>query len=812
VKPIPDETDPDDQVLEIARAYLAELEAGRKPDRQAYLRRHPERAAQLRECLDGIDMAHAVGSSIAPPPEPECRLETLGDFQIIREVGRGGMGIVYEAVQLSLGRRVALKVLPFAASLDAKHLQRFKTEAHAAAGLHHTNIVPVYAVGCDRGVHFYAMQLIDGRPLDAVISELRGASLAAVTTENFARRATSARPPEAGRTWSLRALVNAKSAVTVGSAPTRVSQRSGRARESFRMVARLAAQVADALEYAHQAGVVHRDIKPANLLLDGRGTIWVTDFGLAQVTADVSLTQTGDVLGTLRYMSPEQATGKSFLLDHRTDIYSLGATLYELLTLQPIFDGTDRRALLNQILMDDPTPLRAIDRSIPRELETIVLKAVAKAPEDRYSSAAEMAADLRRFLDEQPILAKRPSLIERMRKWMKRHPSIVGAAVLLLVFAVVALGTTTALVAREQAQTANERARAVLAQEQAEREQKRAVREQERAEARAKEAEERFQLALTAADDIIQVADEELADQPQMESVRKRLLEAALVHYRRLIEYRRDDPATRAQLSATRDRVQQIVDDLAVLQGRGQIDLLVYNESVRDDLDLSAEQHESVLRLADKMVKERWEAFDAFIKDSGSQRRKRFLQTARENDSTVKATLTARQRTRLKQIALQNRGLAAFQEPQVINALKLTIDQRDSIRGIEGKLFFSAWRHHDRHKGSGRPPGGEKKPEKKESPRTGFVRPGGSHEKKGDKPAPSHPGEHARSHEKKGDKPGQPGFRWPWRPSDEAVEKAFVEALAVLTPEQKSKWQKMIGPVLKGATNLQTQPGFGHRP
>ena len=455
------------------------MEAGRAPDRQAFLERYPDISPELAECLDGVALAHAASLVLNPTPsQPAPTIGTLGDFQIIREVGRGGMGVVHEAVQLSLGRRVALKVLPFASGLDAKHLQRFKTEAHAAAGLHHTNIVPVYAVGCERGVHFYAMQLIDGRSLDAVIQERR-------------REATPA-PPAGESTVDFRA------GPTSGSpASARTGQRTIRGRESYRWAAQLAAQAAGALEYAHEAGVIHRDIKPANLLLDAKGTVWVTDFGLAHVSADISLTQTGDMVGTLRYMSPEQASGRRVLVDHRTDVYSLGATLYELLTLQPIFDGPDRQALLCQILSSEPRPPRSIDRSIPAELETIVLKALAKAPEERYATAAEMAADLHCFLDEKPILARRPSLVERTRKWMRRHPSFVGSAVLLLVLIAVGLATTTVLVAREQART----------------------------QARAEEAEKQFRLALRAADDLIQVADEELADKPQLESVRKRLLE-----------------------------------------------------------------------------------------------------------------------------------------------------------------------------------------------------------------------------------------------------------------------------------------------
>jgi serine/threonine protein kinase len=276
----------------------------------------------------------------------------LGDYRLLRELGRGGMGVVYEAEQLSLGRRVALKVLPFAATLDPRQLQRFHNEARAAASLHHPHIVPVYAVGCERGVHYYAMQFIDGRSLDDVLYQLRQPDQPAAEADS--RRDTV---PDAH-----------------GQAGTLSSPRQGRG--YYRRVADLGIGAAEALEHAHQLGVVHRDIKPGNLILDGRGHVWVTDFGLAQCRSDARLTQTGDVVGTLRYMSPEQALAQRGVIDQRTDVYSLGATLYELLTLQPVFGGQDRQQLLRQIAFEEPARPRRVNRALPAELETIVLKAL----------------------------------------------------------------------------------------------------------------------------------------------------------------------------------------------------------------------------------------------------------------------------------------------------------------------------------------------------------------------------------------------------------------------------------------------------
>jgi serine/threonine protein kinase len=630
-----DDVADDPRVLTIAREYLAELEAGAAPDRQAYLDRYPDVAGAVAECLDGVELAHAAGRAIRPGPAPTAELpaEPLGDFKILRELGRGGMGVVYEAVQLSLGRRVALKVLPFAAALDAKHLQRFRTESHAAAQLHHTNIVPVYAVGCERGVHYYAMQIIDGRPLDEVIAEARGERGGGSTVE-FKAVPTD---PATGATT-----------------------RAGRGRETYRTAARIALQVADALEYAHDAGVVHRDVKPANLLLDARGTVWVTDFGLAQVTSDPGVTRTGDVFGTLRYMSPEQAGGRRVEVDHRTDVYSLGATLFELLTLEPMVPGQDRPAVLHQILTEDPRPPRQLDRGVPVDLETIVLKAVAKSPADRYPTAGEMAADLRRFLDGRPITARRPSLFDLARKWVRRHPAYVGAAVLLLVFGVIGLTVATALVAHEKTRA-----------EQALDGEKR----------RAAEAQERFELARRSADDMIRIADQELGYDPESQFVRRRLLEAALTYYQEFIELRKDDPSAQAELEHTRDRVKAILADLRVLSGAMQHLLLLW-PPVQADLKLTAEQKTAVAGImqdvgGDPRSPRPWP----------DPRPRKMLDEVKAHQSAIEAVLSPAQLARLGQIALQASGAMAFRESDVIDRLGLTPEQRKEIREIEREPF-----------------------------------------------------------------------------------------------------------------------------
>ena len=636
-----DEDDP--RLLQVSREYLSELEAGGSPDKQAYLSRYPDLADALLECLEGIELAHSLRPMNAPTPV-EFHGSPLGDFQIIREIGRGGMGVVYEAIQISLGRHVALKVLPFAAALDARQLQRFKNEAHAAAQLHHTNIVPVYAVGCDRGVHFYAMQLIEGRSLASAIKELRNDFAAAPT--GFRDSAIQQNPT----------ATQANSAA--------LTQRTRRGSERFRTAARMAAQVADALEYAHDAGVVHRDIKPANLMLDTRGAVWITDFGLAQVVADAGVTQTGDLVGTLRYMSPEQAAGRKAPIDHRTDVYSLGATLYEVLTLQPIFTGEDRVGLLQQILNDDPRPLRSIDPSIPVELETIVLKATSKSASDRYATAGEMAADLRRYLDERPILARRPSLVDHVRKWMRRHPSFVGAAVILLVCGVIGLSITTALVSHEQALTRQA---------------------YERESQRLKEAEHQFELARRAADEMIRLAEEELSDNPFQERLRKRLLETALGYYQEFIAEREERPTAQAELSVTRDRVKRILADLAVLHA-DRHNFLLRESAVLDDLGLTPEQREQLTAVAEVMEKHRRELGGGPHDFNSNEHRKRMLDVARDNEAALATILTPAQLKRLPQIALQSQGPRGLHEPDVSSALKLTPEQRDQMNRIEAEM------------------------------------------------------------------------------------------------------------------------------
>jgi serine/threonine protein kinase len=416
---------------EVTDAILDELRAGRAVDVAALAARFPNLTGELVAHVEELTGLYHVVSGGAPVGLPR----RLGDFTLVRELGRGGMGVVYEAEQISLRRRVALKVLPQAALLDPLRRQRFQHEAQAAARLHDPHIVPVFAVGCEDGLHYYAMQFIDGPSIAAVVHERR----LRLGDKETARAATVARGDKENSSYSLSPCL-----------PVSLS-------DFCKTVARWSVQAARALHYAHEVGVIHRDVKPANLLLDARGDLWVADFGLARLRGEAELTAPGDTVGTLRYMSPEQAQGARGVADHRVDVYALGATLYELLTLEPAVPGQERAELLRRLLDEEPRPPRAIEPAIPRDLETIVLKTLRKDPAERYATAAELADDLQRFLDGQPVRARRPTRRERAGRWARRHAVHLAAAggVLLLLSAVLAASTALTVRAYDQVQDAN---------------------------------------------------------------------------------------------------------------------------------------------------------------------------------------------------------------------------------------------------------------------------------------------------------------------------------------------------------------------
>jgi WD40 repeat protein/serine/threonine protein kinase len=488
-----DSADERDPLDELAAEFVKRHRRGERPSLTEYTERYPELADEIREVFPALvlmeevrpDPPAAGGSSPGPQPPP---LERLGDYRLLREVGRGGMGVVYEAEQESLGRRVALKVMLAHAVLDPRQVSRFQREARAAARLHHTNIVPVFGVGEANGLHYYVMQFIHGLSLDEVLAELKklrqadGAAAAAKpdgepTAVSVAQALLSGQTPLSAPT-----AADELSAAHLPGQPER-STLTDSGRQYWTSVARVGLQAAEALAYSHAQGTLHRDIKPSNLLLDTQGAVWVADFGLAKAADSEDLTHTGDVVGTLRYMAPERFGGRS---DARSDVYSLGLTLYELLTLRPAFPETDRNKLLGRVLHEEPPRPRQCNPSAPADLETIVLKAMAKDPADRYPKAADLAEDLRRFLDDKPIRARPLGPVERLCRWGRRHPGTAGLAAA-LTLALVAGFVGVAWKWREA-----EWAYGLAAQraDAAQREQERAQRAEELAKERARDLEE----------------------------------------------------------------------------------------------------------------------------------------------------------------------------------------------------------------------------------------------------------------------------------------------------------------------------------
>ena len=411
---------------ELADEFVSRKQAGQDPTITEYCERYPALAVQIKEIFPTLELLQdARLSSVSVDEE---MVEAIGDYRIIRRIGQGGMGVVYEAEQQSLGRRVALKVLSRRWSTSDRALTRFQREAQAAARMHHTNIVPVFDVGSDQGHFFYAMQLIEGMSLDKLPddrSRLLGHSPSLPESDGSSR-------------WEKDLSPSAADTERLTSGSGSETER----RRFYDRIAEIGVQAADALHYAHSRGIVHRDVKPSNLLLDHSGTLWITDFGLAKVDSD-SLTRSGDLLGTLHYMSPERFRGEC---DERADVYALGLTLYELLAGQPAFHSSDRLQLIGLINKSEPPSLRTLDPRVPRDLETIILKAIDKEPGSRYQSADELAGDLRRFLDDMPVAASRLSPTRRLVRWARRNRQLAGALLAIaLLLTLVAAGSSVAL-------------------------------------------------------------------------------------------------------------------------------------------------------------------------------------------------------------------------------------------------------------------------------------------------------------------------------------------------------------------------------
>ena len=430
----------------VVEEFTERLRQGQRPSIAEFKTRHPVAADEIEELLTSVAMIEELknqtttaNDSLKNEIKQITKLERIGDYRIIRELGRGGMGVVFEAIHESLGRRVAIKVMPNRTFDDAKYLERFQREAQAAATLHHTNIVSVFGIGQAGEHHYYVMEFVDGQSLADLLKQLNQMSSAntEVGWEAETRDEQSIKPQtdEFGPIASKQILVHLR-------------EKFDSSLERFRWTARIGAQLADGLAYAHGLNTLHRDIKPSNLLIDKNETVWLTDFGLVKNTSHQTITKTGDIIGTPQYMAPESFEGT---YDERSETYCLGLTLYEMATLKPAFANATTPELIKNITTSTPTPPKKLEPKIPRDLNRIILKSVSKEPSYRYQSAAALRDDLRAFLDDRPIAARQISLVENMWRWSRRNPAQAAlsffSAVMLLTIAV---GATLALIKNNQ--------------------------------------------------------------------------------------------------------------------------------------------------------------------------------------------------------------------------------------------------------------------------------------------------------------------------------------------------------------------------
>ena len=407
--------DREQRLDEVVTEYLKAVHAGQAPDRQEWLARYPDLAAELVEFLADHARMERLAQPLRPAPPIGTHVRYFGDYELLEEIARGGMGVVYKARQVSLNRIVALKMILTGQLASPGDVQRFHAEAEACARLDHPQIVPIHEVGEHEGQHFFSMKLVEGGSLAQAIS-------------------------------SPGSVISQKDA------------------------ARILAQVARAVHYAHQRGILHRDLKPANILLEresksaGKATSppgsWpmvplITDFGLAKLMEkDHGVTHTGAIVGTPSYMAPEQARAEKCLTTG-TDIYSLGAIFYELLTGRPPFRGTTPLETMHLVQEKEPERPRTVNPRIDCDLETICLKCLEKASAQRYGSADELAKDLERWLGGEPITARPVGKAERLWRWGRRNPVIVGftglaAALLVLVAVAATIGYFTTSAALDQ--------------------------------------------------------------------------------------------------------------------------------------------------------------------------------------------------------------------------------------------------------------------------------------------------------------------------------------------------------------------------
>jgi serine/threonine protein kinase len=402
---------------DIVEQFTAEIRAGQSPSVQQFVEQNPTHAEELPDLLSSVAMIEGLKNYSPNSSVPDQQFididvpDFLGEYRIVREIGRGGMGIVFEAVHETLGRRVAIKVMTVGLISNTKHLERFHREAISAASLHHTNIASVFGAGEDNGLHFYVMEFIDGQSVSQI---LKGAAIGLDETINL----PAVSPPPTTPPSQPIAPNRTHDDLVIGD--ERITSKN-----RYKWVADTGQQIADALAYAHEKNILHRDIKPANLVMDFHGTVWLTDFGLAKNIVDDALTKTGDIIGTPQYMAPESFSGN---YDCRSETYCLGLTLYEMATLNPAFQNSSPGRMMKAVTTSTPPAPKKVDSRLPRDLATIIEKAIAREPQSRYQTAAEMRDDLRAFIEDRPIAARRMSVWDNVVRFSRRNPLAAGLA------------------------------------------------------------------------------------------------------------------------------------------------------------------------------------------------------------------------------------------------------------------------------------------------------------------------------------------------------------------------------------------------